>query len=193
MNIVNRILVVVGTLLGLVTVSTIGLITLGLLKPEDLLASPWDQGLMLFAQLAPGQGWRVLGICVILILLGVLLIAIELRPQSLKDATLLVKQDGLGQITVAVASIQDLVSREAGQVTGVMDTSTQVKDSPTGMHLHCRLSVDPTSNVPDLTTEVQERLKKAVEHYVGKPVEQVHLNTQVAPLRQSTRKGRRLR
>jgi hypothetical protein len=50
------------------------------------------------------------------------------------------------------------------------------------LRILCRISVDPASSVPDMTQELQERLKGAVEHHVGWTVTQVAIDAQVAPL-----------
>jgi hypothetical protein len=44
-----------------------------------------------------------------------------------------------------------------------------------------------------MTQELQERLKAVVEHHLGRPVSEVSVDTQVAPLVSNQRAGRRVR
>jgi len=103
------------------------------------------------------------------------------------------KQDGLGRVTVARDGVRELVDREAGRVAGVMEVRSHIEQDHAGLRILCRLSVDPTRSVPDMTQELQERLKGVVEHHLGRPVAEVRVDAQVAPLASDRRAGRRVR
>lgn len=179
---------IVGTLVLLLIIWSILLVSTGVMAPQQFLASPWDQALTLFTQLTPSAWWWTIGLVFGITILGLFLLAFELRPRSTTDRRLLVKKDELGEVTAALTSIQDLVSRETGHIDGVMESSTNVRESPDGIHLDCRLSVDPAISVSDLGRQVQEQLKVSVEHYLGKTVAGVHINAQVAPLEKQHKK-----
>ncbi|WP_454064776.1 alkaline shock response membrane anchor protein AmaP [Candidatus Nitrospira salsa] len=182
MNILNRILVIIGSIVLLVIIGAILLVTTGILTPQQLLVSPWDLTLIAFTQLGSPSWWSVMASGIGLAIFSVVLLFLELRPGSSKESKLLVKKDDLGEVTAAMTSIQDLASRETGNIDGVMESFAQIRESPEGLQIDCRLSVDPSVSISDLGRQVQERLKISIEHYLGRPVAEVHVTAQVAPL-----------
>ncbi|GJL54852.1 MAG: hypothetical protein NPIRA02_19840 [Nitrospirales bacterium] len=194
MNTLNRILVIFGALILLLIIGTIVLVSTHMSTPQQLLPSPWDQTLTPFTQMESSTWWAIIASGISTALATLLLLLMELRPWSRTDSRLLVKKDELGEVTAALTSIQDLASRETGHIEGVMESSTRVRESPDGIHLDCRLSVDPATSIADLGHQVQERLKSSVEHYLGKAVAGVHITAQVAPLgKKHIRKTSRVR
>jgi len=187
-------LIILLDLLLLATAGAVLLTTLGVTQPAQLAPTPWSvDRLGPFTHLDPTTwGWTV-GVSIVLLLLGLLLLFLELRPGPREAPQIIVKQDGLGRVTVARDGVGELANREAGLVAGVMEVSSHVEEQAAGLRILCRLSVDPTKSVPEVTQEVQERLKVAVEHHLGRPVAEVHVDTQVAPLVSDRRAGRRVR
>lgn len=182
MNIFNRILVILGILFLLIGCSTILMMTLGMWDPEHIMPSPWHQIFTPLTLLEGTNWWGVVGGCVGLLCLSICLLLVELRPRSMKKSAVTVKKDELGHITASLASIQDLVNREAGKVDGVLESSTTVQESSDGIHLHCRLSLSPQARANSLGPQVQECAKEVVERYLGTKVVGIHIQTQMAPL-----------
>ena len=56
--------------------------------------------------------------------------------------------------------------------------------------MRCRVAIDPISSVPELAREVQTKVGEAVQHHLGRPVEQVSVLTQITPLTQTRRRVR---
>jgi len=194
MNVFNRLLLILLDLLLLVTAGAVLLTTLGVTQPKQLAPTPWFvDRLVPFTQLDPTtRGWTV-GVSIVLLLLGLLLLFFELRPGPRQAPRIMLKQDGLGRVTMARDGVRELADREAGQVAGVMEVRSHVEEDAAGLRILCRLSVDPTRSVPEVTQELQERLKAAVEHHLGRPVAEVRVDAQVAPLVSDRRAGRRAR
>lgn len=194
MNIFNRLLIILLDLLLVVAAGAVLLTTLGVTQPGQLAPTPWFvDRLVPFTHLDPTTwGWTV-GVSIVLLLLGLLLLLFELRPGPREAPQIIVKQDGLGRVRVARDGVRELVDREAGLVAGVMEVSSRVEEQAAGLRILCRLSVDPTKSAPEVTQEVQERLKASVEHHLGRPVAEVRVDTQVAPLVSDRRAGRRVR
>jgi len=195
MNLFNRILVIFGLLFLLIGSSSLLLITIGLLNPQEWVPAPWHQILTPFTQLDPSNGWTVtnrltvVSICFGFVIVSVLLLFMELRLHSNKVPELTVKKDDLGQITATMRSIQDLANREAGKIDGVLESSTTVQNGSRGIHLQCQICVAPYASVAQLGQEVQERIKSSVENYLGKSIAGIHLQTQIAPLAQGIQKS----
>lgn len=187
MNIFNRIMVIIGSICLVLGSGSLLLITTGVVDPQEWLPAPWHEVFTPFTQLNPAHGWSVLGMCLGGSLVGVLLLWLELRSRSTKVPELVVEKDNLGNISASISSIQDLVNREAENIEGVRESLTQVKNSSRGIHLQCRLSVDPQTSASQIGQQVQERIKTAVEHFLGKPVLGINLQTQIAPLTKQTK------
>ena len=194
MNVFNRLLIILLDLLLLVAAGAVLLTALGLTRPEQLALPPWFvDRLVPFTQLDPTSWSWAVGISVVLLLVGLLLLFLELRPGPRAAPRITLKQDGLGRVTVARDGVRDLVDREAGRVAGVMEVRSHVEEDRAGLRILCRLSVDPTRSVPEMTQELQERLKAVIEHHLGWPVAEVRVDAQAAPLVSDRRAGRRVR
>lgn len=180
MDTFNRWLVVVVDLSLVAAAVIVLLITLGLVSPAALVPTPWLAARLAgLTDLAPATQEWTLATCLVLLVLGFLLLYYELRPAAPR---VMVKQDAMGTVTVARDSIRELVSRESGRVPGVMEVSARVREDRHGLRILERVSIDPGASVLEVTEELQRRVKVAVEHHLGRPVAEVSVATQVAPL-----------
>jgi hypothetical protein len=194
MNLFNRVLILLLALLVLAGAAVVLLAMLGVARPEHLAPTPWVRdGLQVLVQLDPAGRARTIIASVGTLLLAIVLAFLELRPAR-RDARLVVKQDALGRVTVAQDVVRELVRREAALTAGIMEVHPRldVDNRGLGMRIRCRVSVDPTASLPELTEQFQERVKASIEHHLGRPVAEVSVNTQLAPLA-DRRPRRRLR
>ena len=193
MNVFNRLLIILLALVLLVAAGAVLLTTLRVTQPEQLSPTAWFvDRLVPFTQLDPTLWSWTVGASIVLLLVGLLLLFLELRPGPRAAPQITLKEDGLGRVTVTRDGVRELADREAGRVAGVMTVRSQVDEDPTGLRILCRISVDPASSVPEMTHELQQRLKAAVEHHLGLPVAQVSVDAQVAPLVSDRRSRRRV-
>lgn len=188
MNLFNRIVVVLGILLLGLGCTNLLMMTLGIWAPEQLMPSPWYHIFTPFTNLEGANWWSVVLACVVVLSLGIGVLWVELAPHSRKESAVTINQDNLGQISATLSSIQDLVNREAGKIDGVLESSTKVKEVPGGLHLHCRVSVSPQASANPLGHQIQTRVKEVVEHYLGKPIVGIHVQTQIASFQKSHKK-----
>jgi hypothetical protein len=188
MHIFNRIMMTIGSLCLVLGSSTLFLITIGIIVPQDWLPAPWHEVLVPFTQLDTSQGLSVVSICLGVLIVGMLLLFVELRSLPTKVPALILKKDDLGKIAASIRSIQDLANREAETIEGVKESLTHVKNTSRGIHLQCRLSVAQNANAAQLGQLVQERIKTSVENYLGKPLAGIHLQTQMVPPGKGTQK-----
>ncbi len=187
MNTFNRLLIILLALVLLVAAGAVLLTTLHVTQPMQIAPSPWFADRLLpFAQLEPTLADWTVGVSLGLIVVALILLFLELRPAPRAASRITLKEDGLGRVTVSLAGVRELVDREAGQVEGVTRVHSQVDPEPNGLRILCQIFVSPTSSVPDLTRELQERLTGAVQHHVGLAVSEVSIDAQVAPARRLT-------
>lgn len=182
MNVFNRLLIIVLDVIMLIAIILILLVTFGLARPVQLVPS-----LGLTSFLTPFVGltgtaftWTV-GISVALFVLGLILLSLEIRV-SPNPAPVLLKQDALGKLTVSRDAATQLVNRAASQVSGVMGVRSQVEETAKGFRIHTRISVNPTANVAQVTEEVRETIKSAVERQLGRLAQEVDVRAQLTPL-----------
>jgi uncharacterized alkaline shock family protein YloU len=184
MNLFNRVLILLLSLLVLTGAVLVLLAMLGVAPPEQLAPTPWVrdrlQGLV---QLDPPGRARAIIASAVALLLAIVLAFLELLPAR-RDTRLVVKQDALGRVTVTQDVVRELVRREAGLTAGIMEVHPRldVDNRGLGLRIQCRVSVDPTASLPELTEQFQERVKASIEHHLGRPVAEVSVNTQLAPL-----------
>jgi uncharacterized alkaline shock family protein YloU len=184
MSVFNRLFIILLALVLLVAAIAVLLTTLHVAQPSQAApAGSWFvDRLTPFAQLDSSlSGWAI-GVCVAFVVVAVVLLFLELRVRSRARHRVTIKEDDLGRVTLALDGVRELADHEASRVVGVNRAHSQVQEEQEGLHILCRVSVDPTSNVPEMTAELRERLKSAVEHHVGLPVTEVSVEAQVAPL-----------
>jgi uncharacterized alkaline shock family protein YloU len=117
----------------------------------------------------------------LLVILGVLLFAIEL-PRPNPRTPFVLKDDGLGRVTLARDGLRRLINRAAGEVPGVMEVRSRVEEHKEGFDIRCRVSVEPSADISQLTAAVQEHVQDAVQRFLGRPVATVQVNAQLEPL-----------
>jgi len=193
-TVLNRLLIILIALVLLVSASAVLLTTLGVAQPAQVApAGSWFVDRLLpFTQLDPTLSGLTVGVTLALVLVALVLLFLELRVRPRAARRITLKEDALGRVTVALDGVRELVDREAGRVAGIRRARSEVEEEERGLRIACRISVVPESSIPDMTQELRERLKAAVEHHVGLPVTQVSVDAQVAPLVTNQRHRRRV-
>jgi uncharacterized alkaline shock family protein YloU len=181
MNLFNRALILLLSLLVVAGAAVVLLATLGVAQPEHLAPTPWVRDrLQLLVELDPAGRARTIIASVVAFLSAMVLVFLELRPAR-RDARLTLKQDALGRVTVAHEVVRELVRREAGRIAGVMEVHPRFDEDSRGLRILCRVSVDPTASLPELTQQLQERVKASIEYHLGRPVTELSVDTELAP------------
>jgi uncharacterized alkaline shock family protein YloU len=189
-NILNRVLAIVLALLVLAAAVLVLIVGVGLVSPQQIGIPLLADVLAPFAELEPPELWWLIGAAALLMVLALILLVAELTPPE-RDHKLTVKEDELGRVTVSQSSLRKLANREAGQVPGVLESDSELDESRQGLEVRSRVSVDPSSDVPQLADQVRERVKAALERHLGREVKEVTVSAQLEPL--SGKKQRRVR
>lgn len=180
MNVFNRLLVIALDAIMLIAVVLILLVTFGIARPDQLFPS---LGLTPFLEPFVGLtdstfAWTV-GVSIVLLVLGLILLSQEIRVQQ-GPAPVMLKQDALGRLTVSRDAATQVIDRAASQVNGVMGSHSKVEETSKGFRIHTQISVNPTSNVAQVTEEVRETIKSAVEQQLGRPAREVDVRAQLS-------------
>jgi uncharacterized alkaline shock family protein YloU len=178
-NALNRVLVIILDALMIIGIVLILLVVLGIAQPDQLAPSLGLPALLRpFADLSGQALTWTLAILIGLLVLGLILLSFEVRvPPAVPP--LMIKQDGLGRVTVSLSAVNEIMDRAASQVSGVMGVRSQVEESRKGLRVRSQITVNPTVNVAQVTSEVQEAIKVAAEQQLGRPAEEVDVRAQL--------------
>jgi hypothetical protein len=136
------------------------------------------------------QQWDLLFGGFVVAVIGLALLLVELRTQR-AASQLVLREDSAGEVTILVDSTRRLVDHVAERIPNVKEAQALVLPTPKGLRVRCRVTVDPAANVPELAREVQSQIGAALEHHLGRPVDEVSVSAQIMPL--STPRRRRVR
>jgi len=138
-------------------------------------ASGWQGPVTsLQASLADPQ-WRwVLGA------LGVIFFAFSVRfltlgVRSQRGSRSVVHETAMGDVSVSLVAIENLVRRVARQCAGVRDVRGWVRYGAAGLSVHLRLTVSPDVSIPKVSDEVQKTVAQYVRDVVGVGVAEVQV------------------
>ncbi len=186
MNVFNRILVIVLDLLLVAGAVVVLLVTFGALAPaqlrtgapSDIIVSQW---LTSFMRMTPNATLLTTISAVVIMLVGLLLLSAELRPRR-QPQTIIIRQDGLGSVTVGLATVRDLITYTAAQFTEVLQVQPEISTTERGLLIRCRTALMPEASIPEVSSALQAAIKQAVEQHLGMKVAQVVLQAQLEPL-----------
>ncbi len=180
MSYFNRILVIIMAFVMIGAASVILLVTSGAIDPDQVAFSGWfEEQLEQFVDLNNSDLAWTIGICLLLLLLGVILLFLEIRPVSGRHDRLIIRRDDLGQITIAEKGIKTLVAHESLLIQGVTGVTTRVDEGPEGIVLRCRVRVTPGRSVSEIAQELQDKIEVSVAHHLDQSVASVQIDIDV--------------
>ena len=149
--------------------------------PAGLAATGVGPWLSSFAAMEPNATLVTTAVALVVILIGLVLLIAELRPER-QVRTLTIRQDGLGSVTVRLASVRDLVTYTAGQIPTVLQVQPDITTTSRGLQIRCRAALSPEASIPQVSSQLQGRIKEAVEQHLGMKVAEVAVQAQLEPL-----------
>jgi len=186
MNSFNRILILLLDLLiaagaVLVLLITFGVITPAQVVPAGLVETSIGQWFASFAAMSPATTTLVTLVATVVILLSLLVVWYEVRSPRPEPA-FTIREDAIGRVTVQLASVRNLITYTAAQFPQVLQVQPTMQQSPQGLTIQCRTSFAPDAHLPQVTSDLQERIKQVVEQHVGLRVVGVRIQAQLEPL-----------
>ena len=135
----------------------------------------WRAPLFLFRDpFAPNRPEIFRPVIAILILTGLRLFWISLsRPRG---RHVVLKETSLGQVKVSFQAIESLVEKVVSQFNGVRDVKPRIITVPQGVGIQVRASVTPDVNVPEVSSEIQNRIKERMQEVMGITVNTVKIS-----------------
>lgn len=191
MNVFNRLIMILLSLAALAFSSIVFLLVGGVVQPEqvstgDFLLGPWR----FFAQLNSTNATIAVVLFVLVVIAALILLILELNIFRRKAAQLVVRQDSLGNVTVARNSVRRLVGYEAATVPGVVETRQVVNEGRNGLRVTVRALLLPEVDAPEVGHTLQEKVQQAIQTHIGLPVAEVQVATQIEPFEHRGRQRR---
>jgi uncharacterized alkaline shock family protein YloU len=188
MNVFNRIIMILLSLAAIAFSIIVFLLVGGVVRPTQVSPGGFLLGLWrFFSQLNPANATIAVLVCALVVIASLILLILELNIFRREPAQLVVRQDGLGKVTVARSSVRKLVGHEAAAVPGVIETRQAVDEGRDGLRVHVRVLLLPEVDAPAVGHTLQERVQKAIQEHVGLPVAEVQVATQIEPFEKPRR------
>ncbi len=114
----------------------------------------------------------VLGTAAGLLLVAIILLILGFR-RSKGPANAVLKGSEYGEVAISITAIDNMVLRTVQQTEGIKDVSRQVSFTQDGLIISVKINVMPDVAMPNLTSELQSRIKEYVEEITGITVHEV--------------------
>ena len=170
MNVANRLIVLILALLVLLGGVLVLLIAADAVAPEEI---PGDLLLSQFENVAKSEGSDLgtnIGIAAALVLGGLLLLISELRSLAAGPRMVLVSAGEGGVVRIAHESIRELAERTGRGNRSVRHLKCRVRVTSSGLRILCLANLNMGSDVPKVSSELQNSIDDAVERLTGLPV-----------------------
>lgn len=84
-----------------------------------------------------------------------------------------VREGALGQVRIALHAIESLVEKVVSGYSGVREAKARVVGVPQGVGIKIKIAVSPDTNIPVISSEIQEQVKQQVLEVTGVEVHDV--------------------
>lgn len=180
MSVFNRVVVVTISVVILIGAVVTLLVSTGVSAP-DILPFGWFETQLQRVTEASVGGIAATLLVSIIIALGMLtLLFFEFIPIR-KTAILVINSTEKGSVTIDRESVCLLAEKTAITSRGVHAAKCSLAEGSEGLAISCRTSAVLVSNIPELSTELQGKIKDIVEELTGLAVAQVDINARYVP------------
>jgi len=189
MNVFNRIIVILLSLVAIAFSIIVFLLVGGVVRPTQvspggLLLGLWS----FFAQLNPTNATIAVVVCALLVIVALIVFILELNIINREPAQFVVQEDSLGKVTVARSSVRKLVGYESATVPGVIETRQTVDKGRDGLRVRVRALLLPEVDAPAVGHTLQEKVQQSIQGHIGLPVAEVQVATQIEPFEKPRRR-----
>jgi hypothetical protein len=73
----------------------------------------------------------------------------------------------LGRVTISLSAIEDLIRRMASLIPQIKELKPEIKSSKKGLEADIKLVLRTDVNIPEMTADLQDRIKRKVHDVVG--------------------------
>lgn len=174
MTVFNRSVMVVVALVLLAGALVTLLVATGATAPDGY---GWFSFILQKAADADGAGLAATIVLAVIIALGMLALLFFELALSRPPVPLLISSSEEGVTTINQESVCVLAEKTAATIHNVRDVHCSVGDKVGGLVISCQAIVSLASNVPEVCTELQGKVKEDIEKLTGLPVAQINVKT----------------
>ncbi|MDR3541860.1 MAG: alkaline shock response membrane anchor protein AmaP [Desulfosporosinus sp.] len=107
--------------------------------------------------------WESVFVAVLLLLLGLLLFV---RPRERMDRAFLTSSKG-GEVRISQDALQEIIARSAKVLTGVLQVQSSLRERESGLQIMVSCQFEQDVLIPQMSAELQAKVKQDVELYTG--------------------------
>lgn len=157
MGFFNRFLMVLYTLGIMAALFVFGLAALGWTAPVDFLQ----------ISLLHDRNRLIIGSVIIFFLFISMKFFLQALSGPAVSEQAVVKETEIGQIRVSIDALENMVYRVGNQIKGVREIRPRVACFPEGIKILIKAVLLPDVSVPEVTDEIQSRVKHYISEHVG--------------------------
>ena len=119
-------------------------------------------------------GWVMLLVGALIVIIGVVvMVGIAFRSEKrAQPRTVQTNAEG-GNVEMSVSAIHRIVEQAAGTLSGLGEITTEVHNTPNGVEIQAKVSVNADMNIPELANNLQTVIKNQLENMGGLTVASV--------------------
>jgi len=147
---------------------TVTLVALGVALVLTGWLGRWVVPSDLYVFLRPGVREPALVALIVLVLVGMRLFWVSLRPGTRQQGGhAVVDENVLGQVRIALPAIEGLVGKVVAEVPGIREVKPRVVADGERIAMRLKITVTPDVHIPDLAKQVQELVQVRVREVTG--------------------------
>ena len=175
MNLLNGLLVTIGALASIAVGVLILLMVTETVPVETLPNAALRQQFAGMAEHSGAALWRDVGIAIGFMAVGLIVLALEARMLTRGGAAgmVMVSSGPDGVVRMSIDSIAQLAQRTARGNRDVRNVRCNVHVTPGGLTIRCVAGLRMGSDVPEVSSDVQQNIREVVERLTGLPVTDV--------------------
>lgn len=132
----------------------------------------WTVPLLLFQEtFLPGRPEIFWPVAILVVLAGVRLFWVVVAGP--KGREVVIAESALGQTRISLQAIENLVTKVVSQVAGVREVKSKIISVPQGIGIQVQVAVTPDINIPEVSGDIQYRVKEQVLNVTGISVNSV--------------------
>lgn len=108
------------------------------------------------------------------LLISLRFLALALKRNVLKESYL-VKNTDYGEVKISSHTITGLVENVANKFSGIDDIESKVRIEDGSLFIYVKGSVQPEINIPEISTELQNKIKNNVEKCTGTNINDIQI------------------